>query len=282
MSAPYFSIVVPTRDRNVLLARCLERLAPGTQSLAAEYEVIVSDDGEHGEAEPLVLARFPWAKWVVGPRRGPAANRNGGARAARGRFIVFLDDDCVPELTLLEGYAGAIRDDVSAYEGRITCREGVTSPLTTAPVNLEGGTLWSCNLAIRRDVFNQLHGFDERFPVAHMEDADLRDRLLEAGFTTVFVPGASVDHPPRELAWGAKLAQMHRATVLYMTLHPPVRSYLWFFQNLLRARVSTVVHLPWSIDSIIALASLPVELAVSAWHWREWHQWARSVTGRRA
>ena len=43
---------------------------------------------------------------------------------------------------------------------------------------------------------------------------------------------------------------MHRATVLYMTLHPPVRSYPWFFQNLLRARVSRIVRLPVSLDFV--------------------------------
>ena len=271
-------MVVPTRDRNALLARCLDQLAPTAQSAAPEYEVIVSDDSAERAAGPLVRANFPWARVVEGPRRGPAANRNAGARAATGELLVFLDDDCVPERELLSGYASALRADVVAYEGRITCREGVRSPLTTSPVNLTGGTLWSCNFAMRRDVFAELGGFDERFPTAHMEDADLRDRIMASGHSIAFVPGASVDHPPRRLAWGAKLAAMHRATVLYMTLHPPMRSYPWFFQNLFRARVSRVLHLPLSVDSLIALASVPVELAVSAWHWREWHRWARTVT----
>lgn len=277
MSVPQFSVVVPTRDRNALLAQCLEQLAPGVQSTAIAYEVIVTDDSAVYSAEPFVRQQFPWVRVVQGPRRGPAANRNAGARVASGDLLVFLDDDCIPETTLLAGYASALRLGVSAYEGRITCHQGIASPLTTAPVNLTGGTLWSCNFAIRRDAFDAVGGFDERFPTAHMEDADLRDRLLHAGHTIEFVPGASVDHPPRQLAWGAKLAAMHRATVLYMTLHPPVRSYAWFFQNLLRARVSRVVHLPLSLDSLAALASVPVELAVSAWHWREWHRWARLV-----
>jgi GT2 family glycosyltransferase len=278
MSGPQFSVVIPTRDRNELLALCLARLAPGAQTTSAEqYEVIVTDDSPSGAARSLIEEHFRWVRWVAGPRRGPAANRNRGAGAATGEHIVFIDDDCLPELDLLASYARALRDEVGVYEGRITCNAGITSPRQTAPLNLEGGVLWSCNFAIRRDVFAAVAGFDERFPLAHYEDTDMRDRILAAGFTIQFVPNASVDHPPRRLPWGARLARMHQAGVLYMVLHPPLRSLPWFLTNQLRARVSRVVHLPFSLDSLSALASVPVELCAIAWRWRGWKRWARAA-----
>ena len=47
---PSFSVVIPTCERNDLLARCLERLAPGAQRFSADrYEVIVTDDGTMAE-----------------------------------------------------------------------------------------------------------------------------------------------------------------------------------------------------------------------------------------
>jgi GT2 family glycosyltransferase len=273
-----FSVVVPTRDRNDLLAECLGRLAPDVQRYpGAEYEVIVSDDSPSEAARMLVGASFPWARWVAGPRRGPAANRNRGASAATGETLVFIDDDCLPEPDLLREYASALRSGVAVYEGRITCKAGVTSPMQTAPENLSGGSLWSCNFAMRRSAFAALGGFDDRFPLAHMEDVDMRDRILATGHSIEFVPLASVDHPPRRLPFGAKLARMHRAGVLYMVLHPPMRGLPWFVQNTFRARVSRVVRLPKSLDSLIALASVPFELATIASSWRTWMRWARAV-----
>ena len=275
-----FSVVIPTRDRNDLLARCLHQLAPSSQRLpASEYEVIVTDDSPHETARAMVAEHFPWARWVAGPRRGPAANRNRGARAGTGELVVFVDDDCLPEPGLLAGYTAALRDSVPVYEGRTTCRAGATSPLHTAPENLNGGQLWSCNFAIRRATFTAVNGFDERFPLPHMEDADLRERLRMVAQTIVFVPAATVDHPPRRLPWGARLARMHQATVLYMVLHPPARSLGWFLQNELRAKLSRIVHRRKSLDSLVALSSLPVELATIALNWQRWMRWARDAAG---
>ena len=280
MTAPYFSVIVPTRDRNELLARCLEQLAPAAQSFTGEYEVVVSDDSPTRAAKPLIEGTFPFARWVEGTRRGPAANRNAGASTASGTYLVFVDDDCIPEHDLLAGYASAIVEGVAVYEGRITCKAGIDSPRKTSPVNLAGGTLWSCNFAIRHDVFERLGGFDERFPIAHLEDADLRDRILDAGMSIAFVGGASVDHPARMLPWGGELAQMHRISILYMTLHPPLHGLLWFLQNQLRFRMSHIVRRPFSPDSISALGSAVMELLVTTWHWRTWSRWARTVAGR--
>ncbi|CAN5311798.1 hypothetical protein BH09GEM1_BH09GEM1_18800 [soil metagenome] len=279
MSAPHFSVIVPTRDRNALLARCLEQLSPGVQTFGGAYEVIVTDDSPALSARTLAASGFSFARWTEGPRRGPAANRNVGASVAGGTYLVFVDDDCIPEPGLLAGYAEAIVEDVPVYEGRITCKGGIDSPRKTSPVNVDGGHLWSCNFAIRRDAFELLSGFDERFPIAHLEDADLRDRLLAAGMPIAFVPGASVDHPARMLAWGGELAQMHRVTILYMTLHPPTHGLLWFLQGQLRFRMSHIVHRPFSIDSLSAIGSVAMELLVTAWHWRSWSRWARNVAG---
>jgi GT2 family glycosyltransferase len=285
MSAPLISVVIPTRDRNGTLALCLDRLAPGAQTLPHDsYEVIVSDDSAHAAARELITERYPWARWTEGPRRGPAANRNAGLRAARGEWLAFTDDDCIPEPTWLEAFASAFNPEARALdvlEGRTTCRAGLTSPRHTAPVNLDGGKLWSCNFAIRRAHLEQVGGFDERYPYAHMEDADLQARLQKSGFMIHFIPAAEVDHPPRPLPWGTTLARVHESSVLHMTLHGPVRGLPWYLQNQTRARLSRIVREHKSLDTLIALLSLPVELGSIALHWREWHAKARTLTEQR-
>ncbi len=259
MSGRLISVVIPTRERNATLALCLDRLAPGAQTLPHDqYEVIVSDDSDGHLAFELVRDRYPWARWQEGPRRGPAANRNAGARAARGTWLVFTDDDCLPDPIWLEAYVAAMNPNEAALdvlEGRTTCRAGLLSPRQAAPLNLEGGRLWSCNFAIRRAGFEKVGGFDERYPFAHMEDADLQARLRKSGY------------------------MIH---VLHMVLHGPRRGLRWYLVNQSRARLSRIVRGRKSIDTLSALASLPVELSSIALNWRAWHRKAQSHTRQRA
>jgi GT2 family glycosyltransferase len=225
-----FSVIIPTCHRNDLLAKCLDCLAPGQQlggvcvedggqrsgggsqnsevsgqsSVVSRqcpmftYEVIVTDDGSKSTAREMVEKNFPWARWIEGPRRGPAANRNNGAKHAQGKWLVFTDDDCLPDAGFLAGYSQAARDNNAPV------LEGKTSPVgirtrvdMECPANETGGYLWSCNLAIRKDLFFELDGFDTNFSGAAMEDVDFRTRLLKAGKAIKFVPTALVLHPWR-------------------------------------------------------------------------------------
>jgi glycosyltransferase involved in cell wall biosynthesis len=282
--AKLISVFIPTRDRNESLARGLDRLAPSAQALSHDqYEVIVSDDSEHAAARELLFERYPWARWTAGPRRGPAANRNAGARMARGEWLAFTDDDCLPEHHWLEAFVAVFNPEeraLDAFEGRTTCRDGLKSPRRTAPVNLDGGKLWSCNFAIRRTHLEQVGGFDERYPYPHMEDADLQARLLKSGFMIRFVPDAEVDHPPRPMPWGATLARVHESSVLHMTLHGPRHGLSWYLTNQTRARLSRIVREDKSLDTLSALLSLPVELGSIALHWREWRIKAQTLAGQ--
>ncbi len=213
---PIISVVVPTCHRNDLLAKCLDCLAPGVQTLPpAQYEVIVTDDGSRSTAQQLVERGYPWAQWVAGPRQGPAANRNNGAGHAGGGFVAFTDDDCLPSTNWLTAYAEAITDTIAVYEGKTTCEAGITSPLYQAPINLTGGCLWSCNFMIQASLFRELEGFDTQFAMPAMEDVDLHERLCQRGDPIAFVEGAAVDHPPRLINSGWKTGQMYEAKVQY-------------------------------------------------------------------
>jgi GT2 family glycosyltransferase len=201
---PRFSIVIPTYRRNESLARCLDQLVDGAQTLPfTEYEVIVSDDYRGADnAQRLVEERYPAFRWVAGPGRGPAGNRNGGAAQARGAWLVFTDDDCVP----LPGWLAAFAARLEEPDGpTLRVLEGATTaggakdygPFMSVPLNETGGCLWSCNFAIERKLFDEMGGFDDRFPFPHLEDVDLRLRLQDRAQDFPFVPAAEVEHPPR-------------------------------------------------------------------------------------
>lgn len=217
-----FSVVLPTCNRPDTLANCLACLAPGTQTLPdRDYEVIVTDDGRSAAAETLVRERFPWARWTRGPQRGPASNRNHGTTLARGEWIVFLDDDCVPEPGWLAAYAAlAQRGETQVLEGRTRASGERTSIDTEAPVNDCGGYLWSCNFAIRAARFRQLGGFDEGFPGPAMEDVEFRTRLRQQNVPVVFVPGAVVHHPWRRRKGRAFLRTYVRSLDYFLSRHP--------------------------------------------------------------
>ncbi len=159
MNCIKLSVIIPTYHRNDLLAKCLDCLAPGVQTLPADqYEVIVSDDGCESTAEEMIRQNYPWAKWVAGSRKGPAANRNNGAKYAQGEWLVFTDDDCVPDAQWLEAYAEAIVDkpEYLVFEGRTYNNQPRKSFADFAPLNETGGYLWSCNFTIQKQLFQSL------------------------------------------------------------------------------------------------------------------------------
>jgi GT2 family glycosyltransferase len=237
-----FSMIIPTCHRNEALVRLLAGVSPlhqeglilfpgNAESQEREcfdaYEVIVTDDGFLSTAEPIVREQFPWAKWVRGPKRGPAANRNQGAENAVGEWLVFVDDDCVPGPTLLAAYARA------AAAGGNDVLEGMTIPDgdrdaadMECPINTSGGHLWSCNFAIKRRLFLELGGFDENFPGPAMEDIEMRTRLSKAGHQPAFVPEARVTHPWRARR-GVQFSRLQaQSVVYYVNKHPEDRK--WF------------------------------------------------------
>jgi len=195
-----FSIVIPTCNRNDLLSKCLDMVNDGLLLLDKEVEIIVSDDGKDDNAKNLIEKNYPFARWVEGPKRGPAANRNNGVKNSKGEWLVFVDDDCLPQHNWLAAYALAIENnkETLVFEGRIEADRPRERFDEQAPVNLNGGNLWSCNFAIQREFFLQLGGFDESFPFAAMEDVDFHIRA-KALTKVIFIPEAVVIHPWRRI-----------------------------------------------------------------------------------
>jgi glycosyltransferase involved in cell wall biosynthesis len=196
---PLISVIIPTCNRQQQLSYCLASLAPHVQHADAElYEVIVSDDG-NDSAKLLVETDFPFAQWVKGPIKGPAANRNYGASFAKGQWLVFIDDDCMAYNNLMQTYAKifqTIRDEIGAVEGAVVGIETRTRYDQQAPINIDGGNFWSANIAVRKTLFDQIGGFDEAFVIPCLEDEDIYIRLMQQS-KVFFARDAVVIHPWR-------------------------------------------------------------------------------------
>jgi glycosyltransferase involved in cell wall biosynthesis len=110
------SVVVCTRHRPALLARCLESLS---ELEYPRYELIVVDNTP-GEPEVERLAAETGARYVVESHVGLSRARNTGARAASGEIIAYIDDDAVAEPAWLSRHAGALKDPgLMATTGRV-------------------------------------------------------------------------------------------------------------------------------------------------------------------
>ncbi len=207
-----FSVIIPTCNRNELLGLCLNRLAPGKQTLSAtDYEVIVSDDGQYYPAESYCRENFPWVRYTRGPRKGPAANRNNGAKMAKAEWLAFTDDDCLPDPGWLKAYRDAITShpDCRAFEGAILPDDWnlLKKDMAECPVNTEGGCFWSANIALQKELFFSIGGFDEQFLLAAHEDQEIYDRLKKLT-KIAFAKEASIIHPVRFVSLLFKIKRM--------------------------------------------------------------------------
>jgi cellulose synthase/poly-beta-1,6-N-acetylglucosamine synthase-like glycosyltransferase len=127
---------------------------------------------------------------LTGTGTGPAAARNLGWQAARHPWVVFLDDDVVPDPDWLEVLVTDldVPDGVGGVQGRIS----VPLPVDRRPTDWERSTAgladgrWlTADMAYRTKALVDVGGFDERFPAAYREDSELAHRVRRAGWRLV-------------------------------------------------------------------------------------------------
>lgn len=206
-AGPRFSVIIPTFDRPRQLDACLEGLARQTTSRDA-FEVIVVDDGVRAPVGELA------ARWadrleitvLEQPNRGPGSARNLGASRARGEFLAFVDDDCVPDPAWLESLAdsplatgalagGPIRNALPENPYAAASQLITTFAYRYYDERSDAERFFTANnLAIAREAFEELGGFDTSIPAATAEDKDLCDRWRAAGGELAYVPTALVWH----------------------------------------------------------------------------------------
>ena len=186
---PRISVVIPTRKRSALLRRALASVEAQTRKVE---EIVVVDDASTDDTAVLIdecVKRGMLITCVRNPRPlGGAGARNRGVAAARGDHIAFLDDDddWLPEkiqrqIALIEDTGSAVVTCGWRFAGRPGDR-GIRSHFVPPAVITPGNNLPKCvmggcsGVVVRRTVFDEVGGFDERLPC--LQDYDLWQRLL--------------------------------------------------------------------------------------------------------
>jgi glycosyltransferase involved in cell wall biosynthesis len=219
------SVVVPARDAVATVVEQLDALA--AQSYGGRWEVVVVDnrsvDGTAARVGSWAATHgCPASVRVIeaSDGSGPGHARNVGVRAARGALLAFCDADDRVTTTWLARLVGALTEadavvgssSFSALnpswlaEGRIAPANR-DRPGTPPPEPLFGLVTDTNNLAVRRDAFLAVGGFDEAYQ-GGSEDKDLGYRLQAAGYRVAAAPDAVVEIRLRRV-WSDRVRQAY-------------------------------------------------------------------------
>lgn len=213
-------VIIPTRDRPSRLFACLQsiealRLKP--------QEIIVVDNAPQTSSIRSLVDQFPCVRHISETQIGSSVARNTGVRHSVSPIIVFMDDDMIVHPEWLTRLRQCFRDPSVAvatglvlpaelhteaqlvFERRFSFIRGYNSrtfdtnfykrtKTSSIPIWEIGG---SGNMAIRREVFEQLGGFDERLGAGRAgcsEDTELFYRVLSQGWHCRYEPRAVTYH----------------------------------------------------------------------------------------
>lgn len=198
---PKVSVVVCAYNAESTMDSCLASLK---KLKYPNYEVIVVNDGS-SDRTLEISERYDYVRLISQENKGLSVARNVGLAAATGEIIAYTDSDCVVDpdwLTYL--VKKFLFSDFSAVGGpNLPPPEESLVPSCVA-VSPGGPThvllsdevaehIAGCNMAFRREVLQDLGGFDPLFRAAG-DDVDLCWRLQDKGYTIGFSPAAVVWH----------------------------------------------------------------------------------------
>lgn len=239
---PAVSVVLPVlneaRDIGDLLDQVVSQVSPQDG-----FEVIVADGGSTDATLEIVsgfVDRWPNVRLISNAKMLSSAGRNVGARAATGKYVLFLDGHChIP----LDDYLVRMVEIFESTKAECLCRP---QPLNRIPENewakaismarhsrlghAAGSDIYgstpgftdprSAGAAYVRARIEELGGYDERFDAC--EDVEFNHRVAEAGLLAYVHPDLSVHYRPRSSPKGLfyQMARYGRGRARLMFRHP--------------------------------------------------------------
>ncbi|MBV8857738.1 MAG: glycosyltransferase [Acidobacteria bacterium] len=202
-----FTVVIPTHNRSDALAETLPALA--RQDFDGAWEAVVVNNRCTDDTDEVVGRQsFPVPLALVHEGvPGAAAARNAGAEVARGRYLVFIDNDILVEPDFLRRHLAALEANPGCWVGgqvvNLPEQEATPfgrfrkalNPFVPPEAGLsENEGITGQNLSLPRADFERLGGFDESFFTASGEDRELAMRARESGVRILFDPSNVVLH----------------------------------------------------------------------------------------
>ena len=223
---PRLSVVIVSYNTRVMTLECLGVLADELRNLAAEV-FVVDNASNDGSAEAIRTA-FPDVRLLLNEQNaGFGAANNLALRQTRGRYLLLLNTDAFPRPGAVAGLVNFLEQspEIGVVGPRLIYKDGAlqqscfrfTTPWYAWTENLgltklfrrhpalddyrawdhaterEVDFVIGACLLLRREAYQQVGGFDERF-FMYQEEADWEKRIKAAGWKIVFTPTAEVVH----------------------------------------------------------------------------------------
>jgi len=214
-STPLVSIIIPVYNNFDYTYKCLQSVLKNSKDIP--YEIIIADDKSSDET--IDLDQYMKNVCIIkdGINRGFLLNCNNAAQHARGKYILFLNNDTQVQPQWLSSLVELIESDATIGM--------VGSKLVYPDGRLQeaGGIIWNnasgwnyghlddpmkpeynyvkevdyisgASLMIRKSLWESIGGFDERYVPAYYEDSDLAFEVRKQGYKVMYQPKSVVIH----------------------------------------------------------------------------------------
>lgn len=276
------SVVIPTFNRADLLARTIDKI---TQQTLPDnlYEVLVIDNESTDQTHAVLEQKsriYRNLKVFSQSKRGAAATRNVGIRAARGDIILFIDDDIQSEPNLVETHWKYHQDHpnssiigalITPWDNskeaflRYLRDRGIFNAYSIACGKMDFSYYHTGNVSTARTTLLDVGAFNEQFEIYGMEDIELGYRLEKHGSRMVHGPEAKAMHYyfPTYRQFVQRCEQAGYSLGKMIELHPELRAR--FVENGKRTRLLKRVHLLYQVFSA---ATGPLAKRLARWEER--------------
>ncbi len=228
-----FSVIIISYNGKEFLGKCLKNIG---KSVVRPRKIIVVDDFSSDGTEEMIKKGFSFVEFLRNERNlGPTVSRNRGAELAKGKYIIFLDNDILvrPDtlkkiINFMESRPGAgvvgakiipigkekmwwnmgydpnnFREAIGYFLGFLLKIFPRSQWLKNFSMNfilnywdydklIEVGWMMESCFVVRKEIFDKIGGFDERF-FMYYEGPDLCRRIRQEDYKVYFYPEAKVD-----------------------------------------------------------------------------------------
>ena len=182
---PFFSVIICTYNRAAVMVGAVEAVLAQTFS---SFELIVVNDGSSDNTrEACDLLQDPRLRCIHRENGGLSAARNTGLQAAVGTYVIFVDDDDRVEPNWLRALNEAVASSSDPSNlGVVSCGARFVDPsgavletrlpeaLSKVFVSPARVVMLAGCFAVRRDIYGQIGGYEEKIQTTHQTELALR------------------------------------------------------------------------------------------------------------
>jgi succinoglycan biosynthesis protein ExoA len=270
----HVSVIITCFNEEKNIRECLNTIVHQTYA-EDKYEIIVADGGSKDRTQSIVkefMQTYRNVNLVVETKKGTAAGRNAGIKAAKYDYIAFIDADCEAPQNWLETLVGQFQnirlkdENVIAVGGTNIPPENAGSFLKAIGVALDSylgsfgsvqgrqfkkpmhvSSLSNLNVLYDKQKIIDVGYYDESL-VSEAEDADINFRLFSAGNRFMFIPYSFVWHKmrPTPKTWLKNMFRYGKGRARLLKRYPQMWAVSFALPLLFIAAISSLFFTPFS------------------------------------